>query len=221
MNNPRIKHAAILIIVFILCASVAGTVSAQDYIPTPPPGTIILPPPPGGGEVDTPTGTIDLPPNPPYNLVYTPLGSVSCPPPVGCLVFNPFDLSAYDGVDLVSPAYFDPPLEICMNYTDTEVEALGGVENLTIAYWHPEQNQWVPLRNIRMDTATQQICGDLDALLESECGIALTCALSPGGVPVTGSGLGSHFSLSPMWLTIAVAIILTFYLWTRRRQIVE
>lgn len=216
MNNPR-KTGIFLFVILVLVAASTGTASAQSYIPTPPPGTIILPPTPGGGSVDTPVGTIDVPQNP-YNLVYTPLGSVPCPPPVGCLVFNPFNLDAYSGVDLVSPAYFDPPMEICMSYSDTEAESLGGVENLTIAYYDPNQNQWVSLSNIRIDTANKKICGDLTVLLQSECGIALTCALSPIGVPVTGRAPAGSASNSPVWLTLLVAVVLTSYLWMRRRQ---
>ena len=196
IKSTRIVYAAILVAILLISIPAAGPTSAQDYVPTPqptPPITIIFPP--GSTDDDT------------YTLVYTPLVSVDCPPPVGCLVLDPFDLSAYLGIDLVTPVIFDPPIRICMPFTTEQSELLGGEDNLAVAYWDPEKGQWVALDNLTVDTENMQVCGDLAELIDSECGIALTCAWSPTGVPVTGKTLPGRTRIAPVWIIIATAFI--------------
>lgn len=218
--KPRTRCSMVILIVLICGSLAAVPVSAQDYAPTPPPGIVYPPTGCSGGEIDVPPGMVDVPPgtfcDDDYSLVFKP-PAAECPPPVGCLVFDTFDLTIYLDIDSLETAHFDPPLTVCMDYTDSQAEALGGPDNLAIAYWDDELRRWIPLDNIRVDTEKQQICGDISVLVPSECGIGLTCLLSPTAVPVTGSGALPKPVLSFGWPVLVGAILLALRLVFIRR----
>ncbi len=139
----------------------------------------------------------------PYGPTPVPL---SCPPPVGCVTYHVPDLE--DLVGSVFPRFFDPPLHICVTYPEWVAEANGGAENLTMVYWDPTVNKWVPLDNVTLDTATRQICGDLRAVYDLQCCVALTCKRGPDEPPETGATAASSTGSNPIWLTaVGVAVI--------------
>jgi hypothetical protein len=196
MKEPRAKQgivAVTVVLVVVVLASLANSsvwaTPVQDALrqtiptpappptatPLPPPQSIVLPPQPGGEE---------------YSFVYVPLPSVSYPPPVGCGIYSPFRVEAYLGTEPAYPVSFNPPLEICVSYTEDEAAEAGGAENLSVAYWDAELEQWIPLDNRRHDASLLQVCGDISFLSANNV-FAITCVISPTAVPVTGHGLGS------------------------------
>ena len=215
MNRSRIRTGASLLFVvtlLVVALLAASPTLAQTYAPTPGPGEIIVPVGDEGGSIETPSVIINVPAGATggadYNFVYTPLESVSCAPPVGCQLFSTFDLSTYVGIDLVTPVTFDPPLEICFTYTGDQADAVGGIDNLAPVLWSDDESRWVPLDNVRYDETQMKICGDLVTLTNSACGIGLTCALSPSGVPVTGEEAPAGSSMAPIWLSLVAAVVL-------------
>ena len=215
MKHLRVRigvGSGLAITLLVAALLVASPVLAQDYAPTPVPGGEVTPIGDEGGTVNTPVVDINVPKGATggntYNFVYTPLDSVSCAPPAGCSLFAPFDLSIYVGIDLISPVTFDPPLELCFTYTEEQAISVGGVDNLTPAYWSADKGTWIPLDNVRYDASLMKVCGDLGTVTHTSCGIALTCAISPSGVPVTGEELAAGASLAPVWLALAAAAVL-------------
>ena len=168
----------VVVLVALLAAGPAawatpGQDRLRQTIPTPIPGdyTIVLPPQQDGRD---------------YSFDFRLLPDVDCPPPAGCELFAPFTLDAYLGTELIYPVSFNPPLEICFNYTTAEAAAVGGVENLMLAYWDDDLEAWLPLDNARIDKSLMMVCGDIAFLPATACGLAVTCAISPTGVPITG-----------------------------------
>ena len=141
----------------------------------------------------------------------------SCPPPVGCVVFDWFTLEGYLGRAVTYPAYFDPPLEICVPFTQEQADANGGIENLTIAYWDDFMQAWIGLDNTRYDPTAMVICGDLSYMPESICGLGLTCTFSPPDVPTTGSEGWGELNPAIAGLALAGALVLILGLFARRR----
>jgi len=137
-----------------------------------------------------------------------------CPAPAGCSLSDLFTLDSYLGSELVYPVSFDPPQEVCVDYTQELADANGGAENLAIVYWDDATSAWVMLDNPRYDADLMKVCGDISYLPSTACGLAVTCALSPTGVPVTGE---EQFSMTPIWLVLAAVLVLSFGTITWRR----
>jgi hypothetical protein len=207
MQNSKIRRgtmvmfaAAILLAALLLVSQSVWATPGQDQLrqtvptPVPQPGdiTIVLPPQPSGDD---------------YTFVYTPLPSVPCAPAAGCSMFSNFTLDAYLGSSLVYPVSFDPPLEICVNYTQAQADANGGADNLAVVYWDDATSTRVPLDNGRYDANLMMVCGDIAFLPSTACGFGVSCALSPTGVPVTGEG---QFNMTPVWLVLAAVLVLSF-----------
>jgi hypothetical protein len=190
MNEPRVKRgiAAVGVVLVVLALALLANSSAwatpaQDTLrqtiptprpptPEPPPQSIVLPPQPGRDD---------------YSFVYVPLPPVDNPPPVGCEIYNPFRIEAYLGTELVYPENFDPPLEVCVTYTEDQAAEAGGADNLSVVYWDEESQQWIPLDNRRHDAELTQVCGDISFISANNI-FAITCVISPTAVPVTGHG---------------------------------
>ncbi len=208
-RGPFVIIAAIMLLFALLLVSQsAWATPAQDQLqqtvppPTPIPGPIcVVPPQPGGGD---------------YACEYVPLGSVDCSPPAGCDLFAPFDINLYLGGQPVTEFEFDPPLEICVPYTDAQANAVGGVDNLALVYYDEATSSWVELDNTRYDAGMHLLCGDLTFLPDSTCGFGITCAISPTGVPVTGEQ-DTAGNLRVLWLALAAAAVLAIGTITWRR----
>jgi hypothetical protein len=210
MKEPRVKRGLVPIAVVLVAVvlaplsnSSAWATPSQDVLrqtvptpeptpevtPVPPPQSIVLPPQPGGNE---------------YSFVYVPLPPVDYPPPAGCEIYNPFRVEAYLGTELVYPDSFNPPLQICVSYTEDQAAEAGGAENLSVVYWDSESQQWIPLDNRRHDAALMQVCGDISFLSANNI-FAITCAIGPTAVPVTGHGSGSGSTSAILVLVVALA----------------
>jgi hypothetical protein len=208
MKEAAVKRifVAVAVLLVVILASLANSSAwatpAQDVLrqtiptpeppretPEPPPQSIVLPPQPGGND---------------YSFVYVPLPPVDYPPPAGCGIYNPFRVEAYLGTELVYPAAFDPPLEICVSYTEDQAAEAGGPDNLSVVYWDEELEQWIPLDNRRHDAELSQVCGDISFLPANNI-FAITCVISPTAVPVTGHGLDSGNSLTVLVFIAALA----------------
>jgi len=167
----------VMLVALLAVSPAAWATPGQDRlrqtIPTPIPGdySIVLPPQQDGRD---------------YSFDFRLLPEVDCPPPAGCELYSPFTLDAFLGTELIYPVRFNPPLEICYEYSPAEAAAMGGAENLMLAYWDDDREAWVPLDNPRIDKSLRMVCGDIAFLPATACGLAVTCAISPTGVPITG-----------------------------------
>ena len=214
MTEKTQRFAALVIAVLLLVVLLAGSGTAawatpgqdrlRQTIPTPVPGDyfIVLPPQQDGND---------------YSFDFRLLPDVDCPPPAGCQLFEPFSLDAYLGTELIYPVTFNPPLEICFQYTTAEAAAVGGAENLMLAYWDDDRESWVPLDNWRIDEALMRVCGDISFVPATACGLAVTCAISPTGVPITGQPPAAPLAPETFYLVLGAAGLLAIAFVASRR----
>ena len=220
MKEPRVKRGIVAVTVLLLVMALASLASSsawatpsQDVLrqtvptpgppeetPVPPPQSIVLPPQRSGDD---------------YSFVYVPLPPVDYPPPAGCGIYNPFQIEAYLGTELMFPEEFDPPLQVCVSYSTEQAAEVGGADNLGVVYWDMITQQWIPLDNWRQDANLSQVCGDISSLPADNV-FAITCILSPTAVPVTGHGS----DVANVYAVVALTITLlgTALLATRMRR---
>jgi hypothetical protein len=216
LGNSKRSFAIIIgiILLVLLLASTGAAAWAtpgQDQLrqtvptPIPDPYVIVLPPQRNGNE---------------YSFEFNLLPGAECAPPAGCELFSPFTLEAYLGTQLVYPVTFDPPLEICFQYTQAQADAVGGPENLAVVYWDDAQSAWIPLDNQRYDASPEvmQVCGDISFLPATSCGLGVTCAISPTGVPVTGQAAGPSPTVGRLLIVALVVGGLAGVAFARRRR---